>query len=84
MSHLHHQGRMERPTGKPQLPAFCRTRRQQPTPVPLWRLRRLEWLLWLVLTLQLSTLLLVVSLLPAPAPVSASPTAAPKQEQRLP
>ncbi len=46
---------------QPELPAFCRTRRQRPVTVQPSRLRRLERLLWLVLALQLSTLLLLLT-----------------------
>ena len=44
----------------PQLPAFCRSRR--PT-VTVWvtTLQRLQWLLWLAVALQLSTLLLLLA-----------------------
>lgn len=70
----------------PELPAFCRTRRQQPHALPVSRLRRLELLLWLVLTLQFTIVFLVVSLLPSPPQVTASTrsTAAIAQEQHLP
>lgn len=57
---------------RPELPAFCRTRRQLAITVPLGKLQRLERLLWLALLFQLSTLLLLVSLLPSPAHVSSS------------
>jgi hypothetical protein len=45
---------------QPQLPAFCRTRRPTVT-VRVATLQRLHWLLWLVVALQLSTLLLVLA-----------------------
>ena len=51
----------------PQLPAFCRTRRQITTNVRVSSLQQLQWLLWLLLALQLSTLLLLLSG-PVPAP----------------
>ena len=52
----------------PQLPAFCRTRRPITTTVRVSTLQQLLWLLWLVLFLQLSTVLLVIAG-PVPAPV---------------
>jgi hypothetical protein len=52
----------------PQLPAFCRTRRPITTTVRVSTLQQLLWLLWLVLALQLSTVLLVIAG-PVPAPV---------------
>ena len=58
--------------GRPQLPAFCRTRRPITTTVRLGDLRQLQWLLWLVLALQLSTVLLVLAG-PVPAPLAATP-----------
>jgi hypothetical protein len=51
----------------PQLPAFCRTRRRSATTVGLSALQQLQWLLWLLLALQLSTILLLLSG-PVPAP----------------
>jgi hypothetical protein len=57
---------------QPQLPAFCRTRRPITTTVRLGDLRQLQWLLWLVLALQLSTVLLVLAG-PVPAPLAATP-----------
>lgn len=57
---------------QPELPPFCRSRRQQPQPDQPGRLRRLELLLWLVLTLQFSIVFLVVSLLPSPPQATAS------------
>jgi hypothetical protein len=45
---------------RPELPAFCRTRRRTVV-VEVSRLNSLERRLWLVLLFQLSTLLLVVS-----------------------
>mgnify|MGYP000163811086 CR=1 FL=1 len=70
----------------PELPAFCRTRHRNRATVKLCKLRRLELLLWLVLTLQVSILSLVVSGLPVPPPVSTSASAASsvEQEQHLP
>jgi hypothetical protein len=65
---------MPRPLAKPQLPAFCRTRRPITTTVRLSSLRQLQWLLWLVLALQLSTVLLVVA---GPVPPAAAPLLAP-------
>jgi hypothetical protein len=67
--------------GKPQLPAFCRTRRPTTT-VYVSSLRDLYRLLLLVLVLQLSTLLLVIAgpvpprLSPAPATAHAFLTSA--------
>ena len=51
----------------PQLPAFCRTRQRSATTVGLSALQHLQWLLWLLLALQLSTILLLLSG-PMPAP----------------
>ena len=51
----------------PQLPAFCRTRQRSATTVGLSALQHLQWLLWLLLALQLSTILLLLSG-PVPAP----------------
>jgi hypothetical protein len=51
----------------PQLPAFCRTRRPITTNVRVSSLQQLQWLLWLLLALQLSTILLLLSG-PVPAP----------------
>jgi len=72
MAHPQHPGRTPRPTGTPQLPAFCRTRRHITTSVRLGDLRQLQWLLWLVLAFQLSTVLLVLAG-PVPAPLAATP-----------
>ena len=72
MAHPQHPGRMPRPLAQPQLPAFCRTRRPITTTVRLGDLRQLQWLLWLVLALQLSTVLLVLAG-PVPAPLAAAP-----------
>lgn len=72
MAHPQHHGRLPRPTGMPQLPAFCRTRRPITTTMRVSSLRELQWLLWLVLALQLSTLLLVLAG-PVPAPIAATP-----------
>ncbi|QNI70854.1 hypothetical protein [Cyanobium sp. NS01] len=72
MAHPQHPGRTPRPMGQPQLPAFCRTRRPITTTVRLSSLRQLQWLLWLVLALQLSTVLLVLAG-PVPAPLAAAP-----------
>ena len=72
MAHPQHPGRTQRPLAQPQLPAFCRTRRPITTTVRLSSLRQLQWLLWLVLALQLSTVLLVLAG-PVPAPLAAAP-----------
>jgi len=53
-----------------QLPAFCRTRRPITTTVQVSALQQLLWLLWVVLALQLSTLLLVLAGPVPPQPVS--------------
>ncbi len=74
MAHPQHPGRAPRPIPQPQLPAFCRTRRPITTTVRLCSLRQLQWLLWLVLALQLSTVLLVVA---GPVPPAAAPLLAP-------
>ena len=67
MDHLR-QGGQRRPS--PQLPAFCRSRRPITTTVRVSTLQQLQWLLWLVLAIQLSTLLL---LLAGPAPPRLGP-----------
>ena len=72
MAHPQHPGRTPRPLAQPQLPAFCRTRRPITTTVRLSSLRQLQWLLWLVLAFQLSTVLLVLAG-PVPAPLAATP-----------
>ena len=55
----------------PKLPAFCRTRRPLTTTVRVSSLQQLLWLQWLVLALQLSTILLLL----------AGPLSAPTREQ---
>ncbi len=74
MAHPQHPGRAARPIPQPQLPAFCRTRRPITTTVRLGDLKLLLWLLWLVLALQLSTVLLVLA---GPVPPAAAPLLAP-------
>ncbi|MCS5699097.1 hypothetical protein NZK32_08605 [Cyanobium sp. FGCU-52] len=71
MAHPQHPGRTPRPLAQPQLPAFCRTRRPITTTVRLSSLRQLQWLLWLVLAFQLSTVLLVLAG-PVPAPLTSA------------
>jgi hypothetical protein len=51
-----------------ELPAFCRSRSSRSLLVSVSTLRTTQRLLLLVLLFQLSTLLLVLSLLPAPLP----------------
>jgi hypothetical protein len=83
MAHPQHPGRTPRPLAQPQLPAFCRTRRPITTTVRLSSLRQLQWLLWLVLAFQLSTVLLVMAG-PVPRPLAATTegfTAAPFASQ---
>ena len=83
MAHPQHPGRTPRPMAQPQLPAFCRTRRPITTTVRLGDLRQLQWLLWLVLALQLSTVLLVLAG-PVPAPLAATPDdPVPMRRQRI-
>ena len=53
------------------MPAFCRTRRPITTTVRVSSLQQLLWLQWLVLALQLSTILLLL----------AGPLSAPTREQ---
>ena len=65
MANLRSGGVNRRPS--PQLPAFCRTRQRSATTVGLSALQQLQWLLWLLLALQLSTILLLLSG-PVPAP----------------
>jgi len=72
MAHPQHPGRTPRPLAQPQLPAFCRTRRPITTTVRVSALQQLLWLLWVVLALQLSTVLLVLAG-PVPAPLAAPP-----------
>jgi len=74
MAHPQHPGHTPRPMAQPQLPAFCRTRRPITTTVRLGDLRHLQWMLWLVLALQLSTVLLVLA---GPLPPAAAPLLAP-------
>jgi hypothetical protein len=69
MANLRSGGVNRRPS--PQLPAFCRTRRPITTTVRLSALQQLQWLLWLLLALQLSTILLLL----------AGPVSAPTREQ---
>ena len=59
MANLRSGGVNRRPS--PQLPAFCRSRQQITTTVRVSSLQQLQWLLWLALTLQLSTILLVLA-----------------------
>jgi hypothetical protein len=70
MDHLR-QGGQRRPS--PQLPAFCRSRRPITTTVRVGTLQQLLWLLWLVLAIQLSTLML---LLAGPVPPRLGPRSA--------
>ena len=65
MANFRFDGINRRPS--PQLPAFCRTRQRSTTTVGLSALQQLQWLLWLLLALQLSTILLLLSG-PVPAP----------------
>ena len=65
MANLRYGSVNRRPS--PQLPAFCRTRRPITTTVRVSSLQQLLWLQWLVLALQLSTILLLLSG-PVPAP----------------
>ena len=66
-----HNGNTRFPRRRPELPAFCRTRRSISTSVQVKSLRQLHWLLWLVLTFQLSTVLLVLAA-PVPHPLAAT------------
>lgn len=59
MANLRSGGVNRRPS--PQLPAFCRNRGLITTTVRVSALHQLQWLLWLVLAIQLSTLLLVLA-----------------------
>ena len=76
MANLRSGGVNRRPS--PQLPAFCRTRRPITTTVRLIALQQLQWLLWLLLALQLSTILLLLAgQVPAPRrPKAGAPLAA--------
>ena len=66
MSH-HANFRLSERGRSTKLPAFCRTRQRSATTVGLSALQQLQWLLWLLLALQLSTILLLLSG-PVPAP----------------
>ena len=66
MTH-HANFRLSQRGRSPKLPAFCRTRQRSATTVGLSALQQLQWLLWLLLALQLSTILLLLSG-PVPAP----------------
>ena len=69
----------------PQLPAFCRTRQRSATTVGLRALQQLQWLLWLLLAIQLSTLLLLAGPIPPrlkPRPALGSGPVAAACEQR--
>jgi hypothetical protein len=82
MSYPDHPGRTPRPMAQPQLPAFCRTRPLRPGPL-LCGSNSLRRLLYLVLILQLSTVLLVLAG-PVPRPLAATTggfTAAPFASQ---
>ena len=73
MSNHHPSGRRRSSAGSSsqrnaQLPAFCRSRSSRSLLVSVSTLRTTQRLLLLVLLFQLSTLLLVLSLLPAPLP----------------
>jgi hypothetical protein len=76
MANLRSGGVNRRPS--PQLPAFCRTRRPITTTVRLSALQQLQWLQWLVLALQLSTILLLLAgpLSAPPSPQTGAPLAA--------
>ena len=77
MGYPNHPGRMERPTAKPQLPAFCRTRAlgslngtcRAGASLPL---------LYVLLALQLSTVLLVLA---GPVPPAAAPLLQPVESR---
>jgi len=71
MDNLRYGGVNRRPS--PQLPAFCRTRRPITTTVQVSALQQLLWLLWVVLALQLSTILLILA---GPVPAQLRPGAA--------
>ena len=82
MDNLRYGGVNRRPS--PQLPAFCRTRRPITTIVQVSTLQQLLWLLWLVLSLQLSTLLLILAgPLPAPLQTMAAPARKPLSAPQL-
>ena len=70
MTH-HANFRLSERERSPKLPAFCRTRRPITTTVRVSSLQQLLWLQWLVLALQLSTILLLL----------AGPLSAPTREQ---
>jgi hypothetical protein len=71
MDHLRQGGQRR---SSPQLPAFCRSRRPITTTVRVSTLQQLLWLLWLVLAIQLSTLLLLLAG-PVPPRLGAQPAA---------
>jgi len=60
MTH-HANFRLSERERSPKLPAFCRTRRPITTTVRVSSLQQLLWLQWLVLALQLSTILLLLA-----------------------
>lgn len=72
--HNHRSGPGRRPSSgsssrrSAELPAFCRSRSSRSLLVSVNNLHNLQRLLLLVLLFQLSTLLLVLSLLPSPLP----------------
>jgi len=55
---------------RPQLPAFCRSRRPHHIPIDASSLQRLHQLIWVVLAVQLSSVLL---LLAGPVPPAMAP-----------
>jgi len=77
MNSPHHPGRMVRPSAKPQLPAFCRTRRLVGAAGGC-QAGSLLWLLYLLVSLQLSTILLVLAG-PLPPATSVLPAALPPE-----
>lgn len=82
MDNLRYGGVTRRPS--PQLPAFCRTRRPITTTVQVGALQQLLWLLWVVLALQLSTILLVLAgPVPAPLRTMAAPARRPLSAPQL-
>jgi hypothetical protein len=84
MPHPHH-GTPAFARRQPELPAFCRTRRQRSVTVQPSRLLRLERLLLLMLMVQFATVLLLTSLVPsARRQISKHLNAALVQEVRLP
>lgn len=71
------------PRSRPELPAFCRTRRRTIS-VPICSLNGLRNLLLVLLLVQLSTLLLVIAAMPLPTSTHPLPPNRPVESIREP